>query len=69
MRLYENTEMPIERFVLKEVELLWMIDANQIAYPAWVYSFDLDFPQKNPNYKGYLKITYDARTGERTWMR
>lgn len=55
---------------LKQIEFVMMVDAHQIAYPAWAYCFDCYVPA-DPNSSGPfsydLLLTYDARTGHEVW--
>ena len=55
---------------LKQVEFVLMVDAHQIAYPAWAYCFDCYVPA-DPNSSGPfsydLLLTYNAGTGQEVW--
>ena len=55
---------------LKQVEFVMMVDAHQIAYPAWAYYFWVDHPANSHNpepYSYYLLLTYNARNGREVW--
>ena len=56
--------------ILKQIEFVMMVDAHQIAYPAWAYFFHLNNPGYNKKFEPYsndMVLTYDARTGGEVW--
>lgn len=58
-------------FTLKQAEFVMMVDAHQIAYPAWAYCFSRFMPADEYSPEPYtydMMLTYDARTSERVWM-
>ena len=55
---------------LKQAEFVMMVDAHQVAYPAWAYCFDRHMLADRFNDEPYsydFLITYDARTGGKVW--